>query len=123
MTTAPASTAWVLLAAVAAFLVSAGAIGLAQATGPVSVLIATLGGLIVLVPGLSDDPADIREIAKFAADLRVVQRVDVLPFHQMGQFKWRELGIQYALGDTQPPSAEVVESACSQFRERGLKAW
>jgi pyruvate formate lyase activating enzyme len=89
--------------------------------------LAAIGKLIwvrfVLVPGLSDDPADIREIAKFAADLRVVQRVDVLPFHQMGQFKWRELGIQYELGDTQPPSADVVESACAQFRERGLKAW
>ena len=77
----------------------------------------------VLVPGLSDDPADIREIAKFAADLRVVQRVDVLPFHQMGQFKWKQLGLEYSLGDTEPPSPEVVESACSQFRERGLKAW
>jgi len=77
----------------------------------------------VLVPGLTDDPEDVAKTAAFAGELGNVERVDVLPFHQMGQFKWKELGIEYALGDTQPPSAEVVESACSQFRERGLKAW
>jgi pyruvate-formate lyase-activating enzyme len=42
----------------------------------------------VLVPGLTDDPDDIREIARFAAGLGNVERVDVLPFHQMGRYKW-----------------------------------
>jgi len=41
----------------------------------------------VLVPGLTDDPADIAQIAAFAADLGSVERVEVLPFHQMGRFK------------------------------------
>ncbi len=77
----------------------------------------------VLAPGLSDVPADIQRIAGFAAGLGVVERVDVLPFHQMGRYKWEELGIEYKLQDVEPPSTEAVERACSQFREAGLKAY
>jgi pyruvate formate lyase activating enzyme len=77
----------------------------------------------VLVPGLTDDTKDIGQIAKFAADLGNVERVDVLPFHQMGQYKWRELGLDYTLGSVEPPSAEAVERACAQFRAVGLKTY
>lgn len=41
----------------------------------------------VLVPGLTDDPDDITQIADFVAGLGSVERVDVLPFHQMGRYK------------------------------------
>jgi len=77
----------------------------------------------VLVPGLTDDPKDIEQIAKFAAELKTVERVEVLPFHQMGRFKWNELGIDYKLSDIKPPSPELVERTCEQFREVGLKAF
>jgi pyruvate formate lyase activating enzyme len=77
----------------------------------------------VLVPGLTDDPQEIAQIASFAAALGNVERVDVLPFHQMGRFKWQELGLEYALGDVQAPSNEVVEWACAAFRAVGLKAY
>jgi pyruvate formate lyase activating enzyme len=77
----------------------------------------------VLVPGLSDDPADIEKIATFAAELGVVERVDVLPFHQMGQYKWKKLGIEYTLDDVTPPTNEVVERTCCIFRGAGLKAY
>lgn len=76
----------------------------------------------VLVPGLSDGAENIAKIAIFAADLGNVQRVDVLPFHQMGRFKWRELGLNYTLEDVQPPAIEAVERACAQFRAVGLTA-
>jgi pyruvate formate lyase activating enzyme len=76
----------------------------------------------VLVPNLTDDLDDVGKIAEFAASLGNVDRVEVLPFHQMGRFKWRELGIRYHLEDTQPPSAEVVEQACAVFRAAGLEA-
>jgi len=76
----------------------------------------------VLVPGLSDDPENVDKIASFAADLGVVQRVDVLPFHQMGRFKWKELKLNYTLDDVQPPTVEAVERACEQFRAVGLMA-
>jgi pyruvate formate lyase activating enzyme len=75
----------------------------------------------VLVPGLTDDLEDIAQIARFTAGLGNVERVDVLPFHQMGRYKWKELGMNYELADFKPPSAELVESACAQFRAVGLK--
>ena len=76
----------------------------------------------VLVPGLSDEPENVAKIAKFAADLGNVQRVDVLPFHQMGRFKWKELKLNYTLDDVQPPTVEVVARVCNQFRAVGLIA-
>jgi pyruvate formate lyase activating enzyme len=77
----------------------------------------------VLVPGLTDDFADIARIAGFAAGLGNVERVDVLPFHQLGRFKYERLGIPYALRDTRPPSVELVERACASFRAAGLKVY
>jgi pyruvate formate lyase activating enzyme len=77
----------------------------------------------VLVPGVTDDPAQITEIARFAAGLGVVERVDVLPFHQMGRFKWKQLGLPYALDDVQPPSTELVERTLAIFRAEGLTAY
>ena len=77
----------------------------------------------VLVPGLTDGPEDISYIAKFAASLGNVERVDVLPFHQMGRFKWKTLKLSYPLDDVQPPTRQQVELACEQFRAEGLTAY
>jgi pyruvate formate lyase activating enzyme len=77
----------------------------------------------VLVPGLTDEPGQIARIAEFAASLGNVERVDVLPFHQMGGFKWRHLGLNYELENLEPPSRETVERACAVFRGAGLKAY
>ena len=75
----------------------------------------------VLVPGLTDDPEDIAKIAEFAAGLGNVERVDVLPFHQMGSYKWKNLGIPYKLEDVEPPDPELVNRVCDVFRAVGLK--
>ncbi len=77
----------------------------------------------VLVPGLTDDAENIAQIARFSGNLGNVQRVDVLPFHQMGRFKWKELKLNYTLEDVQPPGSEAVEHACAQFSAVGLKAF
>ena len=77
----------------------------------------------VLVPGLTDNPKDIEQIAKFAVDLEVVDRIEVLPFHQMGRYKWKELEINYTLQDVEPPTNEMIERACKQFRAVGLTAF
>lgn len=77
----------------------------------------------VLVPGLTDDAGDISNIAKFAKELGNVERVDVLPFHQMGKFKWIELKLDYKLESVNPPSREVVEQVCSTFRAEGLNVY
>ena len=77
----------------------------------------------VLVPTLTDDPQDISQIAKFAAGLGNIERVDVLPFHQLGLFKWKELGLNYTLENTGPPSHELVQRVCAQFATEGLKVY
>ncbi len=77
----------------------------------------------VLVAGLTDNPDEIAQIASFTASLGNVERVDVLPFHQLGAFKWKQLSIEYQLRDAEPPSKEIVESVCAQFRAAGLKAY
>jgi pyruvate formate lyase activating enzyme len=76
----------------------------------------------VLVPGLTDDPAIIEGIAGFAASLANVERVEVLPFHQMGRFKWHTLNMAYTLEQTEPPSHELVEQTIALFRAKGLRA-
>jgi len=77
----------------------------------------------VFVPGWSDDAEHVSQLARFAARLGNVERVDVLPFHQMGRFKWKELKLNYTLEDVQPPAREAVEHACAIFRAEGLKAY
>jgi pyruvate formate lyase activating enzyme len=52
-----------------------------------------------------------------------VRRVDVLPFHQLGRYKWKELGLPYALERTEPPTEEAVAQACGVFRAEGLTAY
>ena len=76
----------------------------------------------VLVPGVTDDMDDLAHSARFAAKLGNVQRVEVLPFHQMGRFKWERLGLAYTLEGTQPPTTEQCEQACEVFRREGLSA-
>jgi pyruvate formate lyase activating enzyme len=76
----------------------------------------------VLVPGLTDNERDIKEIAKFAAGLGIVERVEVLPFHQLGKFKWERLGIEYALAHTEAPSPELIRRTCEIFAAEGLEA-
>jgi pyruvate formate lyase activating enzyme len=75
----------------------------------------------VLVEGVTDNPADIASLARFAAGLGTVQRVDVLPFHQMGKYKWKQLNIPYALADADPPSRALVEKTIGIFRNAGLR--
>ena len=62
----------------------------------------------VLVPGLTDNDADLYNMAEFLKDLTCVEKVDVLPFHKAGEYKWVDMGLPYNLADTQPPSIEEV---------------
>jgi pyruvate formate lyase activating enzyme len=76
----------------------------------------------VLVPGLTDIPEEMEQVARFAASLGVVERAEILPFHQMGRFKWEKLAIEYELSNTAPPSQDAVAQAIGIFREAGLSA-
>jgi pyruvate formate lyase activating enzyme len=72
---------------------------------------------------LTDDAQDIAQMARFIAGLGNVERVEVLPFHQLGRFKWQKLGLDYTLDDFKPPTPELIESTCRLFRAEGLNAY
>jgi pyruvate formate lyase activating enzyme len=76
----------------------------------------------VVVPGYTDNMDEIGRMADFAAELGNIERVDVLPFHQLGRFKWEKLGMDYKLKDAQPPPKEIIERAVERFRKAGLTA-
>ena len=75
-----------------------------------------------LVPGLTDDPANVEGIARFVAPMKNVEWVEVQPFHQLGAFKWKAMGLEYKHLDTQPPSPELHKRVIDQFRAAGCNA-
>lgn len=75
-----------------------------------------------LVPGATDDPANVAGIAKFVAPMKNVEWVEVQPFHQLGAFKWKAMNLEYKHADTQPPSRELVNRVIGQFRDAGCNA-
>jgi len=76
----------------------------------------------VVVPGWTDNMDEVGRMADFVAGLGNVERVDVLPFHQMGRFKWERLGMEYQMQDATPPSKAKIDEVLNRFRAAGLKA-
>ena len=74
----------------------------------------------VLVPGLTDGIQNMEQLAAFVAQLTCVEKVEILPFHQMGSYKWRQLGYAYALKDTATPTQSEVQQAVEIFQAHGL---
>ena len=74
----------------------------------------------VLVPGLTDAEDDVEKAARFMSTLAHVERVEVLPFHQLGAGKWADLRLPYQLADLPPAAPELVRRAEAQFRAHGL---
>lgn len=65
----------------------------------------------VLVPTLSDFDEDLLRLADFIKTLNNVEKIEVLPYHKLGVYKWESLGLEYKLKDVEPPSQERVENA------------
>jgi len=65
----------------------------------------------VLVPGLTDDEAGLIAMREFIAALSTVEKVEILPYHTLGLFKWQNLGIQYPLEGVPTPTEEEVDRA------------
>jgi pyruvate formate lyase activating enzyme len=77
----------------------------------------------VVVPGLTDEESNVEGVARFAASLGNVERVDVLPFHRLGVAKYERLGLPFPLRDTAPPDAATLERVRGQFTAAGLVAY
>ncbi|BAQ62240.1 pyruvate formate-lyase activating enzyme [Geminocystis sp. NIES-3708] len=75
----------------------------------------------VLVPNLTDPENNVRGLAQFIAPFKNIEKVEILPFHKMGEYKWEQLGYDYQLKDTQPPSPQLMNQVINIFKSYGLK--
>jgi len=75
----------------------------------------------VLVPGFTDDEKDLKQWAEYVSAFKNIERVDILPFHQMGIHKWEQIGEEYKLKDVQSPTQEQIKKASDIFKSYGLK--
>ena len=65
----------------------------------------------VLVPGYTDDEKDLLKLRDFIASLKTVQKVELLPYHDMGKYKWKKLGFKYELENIRPANSQDIEKA------------
>ncbi len=78
----------------------------------------------VVVPGITAGEESLRSVAKYVSQFSVVERVEILPYHTMGKYKYDNLGISYRLSDVSDLSSEDTEKAKRIFREEsGKEVW
>lgn len=65
----------------------------------------------VLIPGYTDSEEDLLKLKEFLSTLKTVEKVELLPYHDLGKFKWDNLGVRYPLDDTRPATSEDYERA------------
>ncbi|PMG78467.1 pyruvate formate-lyase 1-activating enzyme [Shewanella sp. 10N.286.51.B7] len=76
----------------------------------------------VVVDGFTEDLVSAKALADFIEPMKNVEKVELLPYHQLGTHKWEAFGETYSLADTKPPSKETMEAIKAVFTERGIKA-
>ena len=69
----------------------------------------------VLIPGFTDDEKDLKELKSFVDTLKNVDKIEILPYHNLGKFKWEELGKKYEKENVQPPTEEQVKKVKEIF--------
>lgn len=74
----------------------------------------------VLVPGLTDSLDHVKQLAEYCATLTNVKRVEILPFHRLGEYKWQELGYNYQLKEALEPTTSQIQSVKRIFEQYGL---
>ncbi len=75
----------------------------------------------VIVPGWTDDEQLLQRTADYLVSFRCIEKVELLPYHDMGARKYEQLGMEYRLKNTPPLSKERLEIARNIFRNRGLR--
>lgn len=75
----------------------------------------------VLLPGFTLDGNKLAQLAHYLTQFSCIEKIELLPFHKMGEFKWKQLGLNYELENTQAPSQLAVEQAKQIFINRGFQ--
>ena len=63
------------------------------------------------VPGYTDDRQDLLKLKNFLSTLKTVEKIQILPYHNMGKYKWEKLGLEYPLEGVREASQEDVDRA------------
>lgn len=71
----------------------------------------------VLVPGLTDGPENIEGVARICSKFKNLERVEILPFHKLGAYKWKELGLSFELEQTPLPDQQAIDRAKDIFKQ------
>lgn len=77
----------------------------------------------VLVPGYTDHPDDLAALADFIRSMKNIERVEILPFHNMGAYKWKSLGLDYKLENTPEPCEIQIQKARKPFEDAGMMVY
>lgn len=75
----------------------------------------------VIVPGWTDNLAEIEALVEKLSSLEQLEKVELLPYHQLGVHKWEELDLEYQLEDVEPPSEEKLAEIKEVFTNQGLE--
>ena len=65
----------------------------------------------VLIPGFTDDKQDLLSLKDFISSLKTVQKIEFLPYHTMGKYKWNNLGLNYELDNIRDANSDDVKRA------------
>lgn len=74
----------------------------------------------VLVPGVTDQMDHIEALSKHLSQYSNIERIELLPFHKMGEFKWEELGLPYKLKDVNEPTKDLMIDALARFKMHNM---
>jgi len=76
----------------------------------------------VVVPGYSDDLNDVEKLARLVSQLGNVEKVELLPYHELGAHKWKEMGEEYPLVGVKPPPSDTMQTIANIFQTYGVPA-
>ncbi len=73
----------------------------------------------VVIPELTDNLDSVRKLSEHLDGYPNVEKIELLAFHKMGEYKWEELGLDYKLADTKEPSKELMQQVAGIFSTNG----
>jgi len=71
----------------------------------------------VIVPGLTDDLKDMQEFAEYLQQKKYLEKIELLPYHELGKHKWEKLGLEYKLAAVRPPSEKKMAELNAVFKK------